>query len=574
MRSVFTIITLISLFVSHAHGQTNMFTHKQITTDIFLGDYDPSNFAASEVIDAPREIIDRINSEVNPDSLKSYLIDLQQFETRNAGSDTISSTRGIGAARRWIYRKLQQFSAEREDRLIVDYFEFDRTVCSVSKHKNVLATLPGTNAEAGLIIIEAHMDSRCESSCDVDCLAQGMEDNASGTALVMELARVMSQYTFEKSILFMLTTGEEQGLVGADAMAKYMRQNNVDVKAVLNNDVIGGVICGRTSSQPSCPGYNHIDSTSVRVFSASVCKPLARYAKIQFEDELKDLLSVPMEVRLMAAEDRTGRGGDHIPFREQGYQSIRFTSANEHGDAGINANYTDRQHTSRDILGVDTDNDNVLDSFFVDFNYLARNSIINGMLATMISSNPATPDFEISQNGFSIDVTIEDPLDYFHYKVGVRTNSQSLDTIYEFTDAKEFNFPITEDDFFIFVSVMAVDEDRFESCFSSEKRIIVSSTANSTTINNTNIQLNQNIPNPFSETTTLSWYVNNPVSYENAYIIVRSADGRIVVKKEIELRQGKQEWELKLNAINYGLYQYYIEVDGKIADVKTMVFAN
>ena len=573
MRSLILSILFILSSAISLFGQTNMFTHKQLTTEIFLGDYDPSEFVASEIIDNPREIVENLNNEVSPDSLLSYLSHLQQFETRNTGSDTISDTRGIGAARRWIYQKLQEFSSIREDRLIVDYFEFDRTVCSMSKHKNVLATLPGNNPEAGIIIIEAHMDSRCESTCDVDCLAQGMEDNASGTALVIELARIMSKYTFDKSILFMLTTGEEQGLVGADAMAKFMKQNDVNVKAVLNNDVIGGVICGRTSSPPSCPGFNHVDSTSVRVFSATVCKPLARYAKIQFDDELKNILPVDMEIRLMAAEDRSGRGGDHIPFREQGYQSIRFTSANEHGDAGINPNYTDRQHSTRDILGVDTNSDSILDSFFVDFNYLGRNTVINGMLATMISSSPITPDFDISQNGFAIDVDIDDPNDYLHYKVGVRTNSQNLDTIYEFTDSKEFNFPITEDDFFVFVSVMSVDDNGIESCFSSEKRIIISSTSNPE-IEQKNIQLNQNIPNPFDESTTLSWYVNNPIQYNNAFIVVRSVDGRIVSKEEVVLTQGQHEWIFNHSGVNYGLYQYYIEVDGRIADVKTMVFAN
>ena len=85
----------------------------------------------------------------------------------------------------------------------------------------------------------------------------------------------------------------------------------------------------------------------------------------------------------MSPEDRTGRGGDHIPFREHGYSAIRFTAANEHGDASNDAGYTDRQHTSEDILGIDTDQNGEIDSFFVDFNYLARNSAINATAASM-----------------------------------------------------------------------------------------------------------------------------------------------------------------------------------------------
>ena len=105
---------------------------------------------------------------------------------------------------------------------------------------------------------------------------------------------------------------------------------------------------------------------------------------MQYEEELLAHVEVPHLVTIMTAEDRTGRGGDHIPFRSAGYPAMRFTSANEHGDASNGPNYDDRQHTSDDILGLDTDNDGQLDSFFVDFNYLARNAVINANAATMI----------------------------------------------------------------------------------------------------------------------------------------------------------------------------------------------
>jgi hypothetical protein len=141
-----------------------------------------------------------------------------------------------------------------------------------------------------------------------------MEDNGSGTALVIELARVMSQFTFDKTIVFMTTTGEEQGLHGAEAVAFYCKFDEplIDVKAVLNNDVIGGIICGATSSEPSCPGENLIDSTQVRLFSRgnfdSPHKSLSRYIKLQYQQELLPYVQVPMLLTLMSAEDRTGRG--------------------------------------------------------------------------------------------------------------------------------------------------------------------------------------------------------------------------------------------------------------------------
>ena len=376
-------LVLFAAFVSTLRGQTNILCTNPLAEQVMLGNYDPAQYAADVVITDPAIISSGIASGVSPDSLKSYIIRLSQFGTRNTGSDTLSNTSGYGAARRWAVQHFQQFSAEHEDRLIVSYLQFDQDICGMGRHANVLAILPGTDTvNPGIILIEGHMDSRCAVLCDVNCTAEGVEDNASGTALVLELARVMSPYTFANTLVFCITTGEEQGLLGAEAMAQYIQNKGITLRAVLNNDVIGGVICGQTSSPPSCPGLNDVDSTSVRLFSAlsfnSPHKQLARYIKLQYKENILPTAAVPMNVRIMAPEDRTGRGGDHIPFREKGFTAMRFTAANEHGDASNGPGYTDRQHTSSDVLGVDTDGDGSVDSFFVQFNYLARNAVING----------------------------------------------------------------------------------------------------------------------------------------------------------------------------------------------------
>ena len=274
-----------------------------------------------------REIIASIQDEVNTDSLMRYLEILVSFENRNTGSDTISTTRGIGAARRWGFSKFQQFSAENENRLITSYFQYDLSTCGMDQHRNVMGILPGKDVDNHqLIIVEAHIDSRCDTPCDIDCSAQGAEDNASGTALVIELVRVMSKFSFDHTLVFVLTTGEEQGLEGAGALADYCFDENIPIKGVFNNDVIGGVVCGETSSPPSCPFEGHIDSTQVRLFASGGNRQWTRWIKLQYEEELIPIVKVPMEVKLMSSEDRTGRGGDHIPFRENGYTAMRFTS--------------------------------------------------------------------------------------------------------------------------------------------------------------------------------------------------------------------------------------------------------
>jgi hypothetical protein len=352
---------------------------------------------------------------------------LGSFQNRNSGSDTISSIKGIGAARRWVYEKFQQFSTVNNNRLLPSYLQFDLSICSIGQHRNVFAVLPGIDTtDHSIIIIESHLDSRCEGLCDTSCLAQGVDDNGSGTALVIELARVMSVYSFNHTIVFLTNIAEEQGLYGAEAFADYVQEKGIGVKAVLNNDIVGGVLCGHTSSPPSCSPFGDIDSTQIRLFSYggfnSLHKGLVRFIKLEYKEELLPLVSVPMTISLMTGEDREGRGGDHIPFRQHGYLAVRFTSANENGDANVaDTGYIDNQHTSRDVLGYDTDLDGLLDSFLVDFNYLARNTAINGNAAAMAAIGPKTPTFALTTGGNQVDVSITADQLYPQYRVGVRS---------------------------------------------------------------------------------------------------------------------------------------------------------
>ncbi|MDX1911467.1 MAG: M28 family peptidase, partial [Saprospiraceae bacterium] len=373
----FTIILAIPV-----SSQTNIISTSTQAAQILLGNYDPAEYApASPTPVYPEVLAAELKAAISPDSLKAFILQLAAFRTRNSGSDTVSETEGIGAARRWAFRKFSEYSAANGNRLIPSYLQFDLAICNVGQHKNIFAVLPGSVPGSGVVLVEGHMDSRCHLLCDVTCVAEGVEDNATGTALVLEMARVMARYQFENTVVFMITTAEEQGLLGADAFADYVFNNNIPLRAVLNNDVIGGILCGETSSPPSCPGLDHVDSTSVRLFSFgsanSKHKQLARFIKLQYRENLLPFAEIPMNVRIMSPEDRTGRGGDHIPFRQKGYPAMRFTSANEHGDASNGTGYTDRQHTSDDVLGADTNGDGAVDSFFVDFNYLARNTLIN-----------------------------------------------------------------------------------------------------------------------------------------------------------------------------------------------------
>jgi len=408
-----------------------------------------------------------------------------------------------------------------------------------------------------------------------------VEDNATGTALVMELARVMSHYSFPNTLVFMVTIGEEQGLSGAAAFATYAQNNNLPLRAVLNNDVIGGILCGKTSSPPSCPGLDDVDSTSVRLFSSgsfnSKHKQLARYIKLQYRENLLPTAAVPMNVRIMAPEDRSGRGGDHIPFREKGYAAMRFTSANEHGDASVGANYTDRQHTSDDVLGEDTDGNGAIDSFFVDFHYLARNAAINGNAAAMIAlAVGGPPDFTATRQFNTLKINFNNPIDTGTYRVAIRTLTNDWDTVYTVRPS-----PTLSDSLFckptgsLFVSVAAVDAHGVESLFSVEKIVAVSAAEEPAgAAPEPNIRLLQNRPNPFDEATWISFWVHEMPVYREAVIQITDLQGKVVENIPVVLRPGMNE---VLYTHGYGVrgtFAYTLLLDGQVVEARQMIFAN
>ncbi|MDP4964068.1 MAG: M28 family peptidase [Salibacteraceae bacterium] len=556
-------------------AQTNIQFTSSDAADILAGNYNPNDYISAGAISDPHLIAANLTTSIQADSLKSYLFKLSSFETRHTASDTLSTTRGIGAARRWAYQKFQQFSAQNGNRLEVSYLQFDQAICAVNQHRNIVAVLPGADATAGSVIIEGHIDSRCDGPCDTACLAEGMEDNGSGSALVLELSRIMSKFQFDRTIVFMLTIGEEQGLYGAIAMATYCTQNNIQVAAVLNNDVIGGVICGETSSSPSCPGLNDIDSTQVRLFSAggfsSMHKQLARYIKLQYQEELIQHVTVPQMVTVMSSEDRSGRGGDHIPFRQQGFPAMRFTSANEHGDASNGTDYHDRQHTSNDILGIDTDNNGQIDSFFVDFNYLARNAAINANAATMIAQNVcAQLDFTIEQiNWHQVRVVIDDAVcGSGPYRVAFRSETNDWDTLVT-VSALDNTIEIIPG-FTYFVSVARQNEQGIESLFSGEKYIDIVGV--NETRKTTGIELLQNRPNPFDESTLIAFMVYEMPQMPLATISISDLSGKVIKTMNTEVNLGINEIIYDHGYGQTGTFIYSLNIDGNILASKKMVF--
>ena len=595
---------LLLLYAAPASTQTvaNISCTSAIAEQVMKGIYSPADFAAGNVIDDHEVILCELRWLLSADSLKSYLQQLEAFHNRNSHSDTVSTTSGIGAARRWVFSKFQQFSSENESRLIPAYLQFDwLDPDSIScgdglGWRNVLGVLPGDDASAsGIVIIEAHLDSRCADNCDIDCLAAGMEDNGSGSALVIELARVMSRYTFHHTIVFMLNTGEEQGLAGGEAMAAWCDEEGIAIKGVQNNDIVGGVLCGNTSSPPSCEPPGSVDSLEVRLFSnGSVTMPhrgFARTIQLWYEEKLQDQMAVPMAVEVINKEDRDGRGGDHIPFRQHGFRNMRFTSANEHGDANVDdTTYTDHQHTSDDVLGVDTDGDLVVDSFFVDFNYLQRNTLINGMSAALTALGPEPPDFVLNDEPAGLRVSITPVNGAMAYRVGVRHGSTSteFEALYRTTDTS-FAIPGLEASEYYYVSLATVDSAGIMSPFSREFAKSNDATTPAGTVDDLpygidcfGVGLPEEVaalpaaiallppqPNPSFDRTQFQVLVGSDFHGREAYLLINDAQGRGVARVPIKLSPG----------VNTAIYQHRgtagsftcsLIVDGRVVGAQGM----
>ncbi|MBC7381948.1 MAG: M28 family peptidase [Bacteroidia bacterium] len=580
MQKIFFLILFISCG-RLTYAQTNYYFTNAVVPDILKGNYNTALYNSSTAATAKSTIMSGLYSGVNTDSLLFFLKQMASFTTRNTGSDTVSNYMGIGAARRWAHQQFERFATTYQNRLQVSYFQFDKIICAKNQHRNIMAVLPGTDtSDKSFILVEAHLDSRCENVCDSICLAQGMEDNGSGCALVLELARVLSMYTYKRSLVFMLTIGEEQGLDGADAFAKYCRTNALTVRAVFNNDIVGGIICGKSASPPGCPGENEQDSINVRIFSAgtnsSQHKGLARFVKLEFEEEMKHLLNVKTNVNIMNAEDRTGRGGDHIPFRQQNYTAIRFTSANEHGDANPQAGYQDRQHSTRDVLGKDFNNDGLIDSFYVSTTYLQRNCLLNGTALTMLANGPNTPDFELINDGNGLGLVIKNPVAPNNYRIGFRSKKNDFDTLFTIKNQIDFKTYQVKTDSIYFVSVARMDDENIESLFAVEKFAKVLWVPPAGVLNVQPLQRAMQLlpvsPNPVDETISFTVWMKDPGIGKNGLIEVFDMQGKLIKRLPLSLSKEINEvlFEHGFNA--KGLYYCTLFVDGLLIDSQKLFF--
>ncbi len=345
----------------------------------------------------PPALAARVALEVNAATTKSYVGALAGFGTRHTLSDATSTTRGIGAARNWIKATLDEIAAASGGRMQVRLETFEQPpvtrVPTGGTLVNVVAVLPGTMPEAAgrRYYVVGHYDSRNEGTMDVTGDAPGANDDASGTAVVIELARVLADKQLDATVVFLATAGEEQGLLGAAYHASEAVKRGEQILGVLNNDIVGDptgpmqadgkmlaardrirVFSEGVPRNPSAEKLAGIRNLAGESDSAS--RQLARH--VNFVGEWHGMAVRPM---LVFRPDRFLRGGDHLAFNDAGFPAVRFTTVYE--------NY-DRQH-----VGVTTKDGKAYGDVveYVDTEYLGNVARLNGAALVHLANAPSSP---------------------------------------------------------------------------------------------------------------------------------------------------------------------------------------
>jgi hypothetical protein len=352
----------------------------------------------------PNPEIAAIVSEISPARIEATIRRLVAFGTRNSLSPTDDEKRGIGAARRWIKSHLEECAREAGGRMQVafdeHFVEKGSRVPRPTNFVNVVATLAGTQPESAqrYYVVSGHYDSMPSSPIDGEKDAPGANDDASGTAVSMELACVMAKHRFDATLVFMTVAGEEQGLYGSTGYAKAARERGLDIAGMLDNDIVGNT--------KSAEGA--VDRSRLRLFAQGVpatstlgddvllalrtggendlpTRQLARFVREQGERYVHDF-----KVDVIWRRDRYLRGGDHIPFQDAGYPAVRFTEPVE-----------DWRHQHQDVRIENGVQMGDLPEF-VDFGYVAQVARVNAAALAALALGPSAPK-QVEMEAFKLE---------------------------------------------------------------------------------------------------------------------------------------------------------------------------
>jgi Peptidase family M28 len=352
--------------------------------------------------------IANIVREIDARNIEASIRKLVSFGTRNTLSEQNDPKRGIGAARDWLHAEFLKVAEASNGRMTVEKQAYEQQKASRVPQPtiitNVVATLKGSQPESTdrIYVVSGHYDSMCTSPTDAKCDAPGANDDASGTAAVLEMARVMAKYQFDATIVFMAVAGEEQSLLGSTHFAEQAKQKSWNVDAMFTNDIVGNTLGGngvrdrgtvRVFSEGVPSNETPAEATTRRSVGGendSASRQLARFIK-----EVSERSVPQMKVMMVYRRDRYGRGGDHIPFLERGYPAVRFTEVNEE--------FRHQHQNVRVENGVQFGD---LPQF-VDFPYVANVARVNAASLAMLALAPARPTGVTIQSRLSNDTDLK-----------------------------------------------------------------------------------------------------------------------------------------------------------------------
>lgn len=403
-------------------------------------------------------------SEVSSDSLKSYINKLVDFHTRHTLSSVDDKSQGIGAARNWVLGKFKEYAENSGGRMDVYLQQEDiqpdgKRIDKVTNLGNPVAFLKGTDPnDKRIFLISAHLDSRVTDVMNRTSLAPGANDDGSGVSGVIEAARILSRSSFPASVIFVTFSGEEQSLLGSKLLADKAKKENLQIEAVLNNDMIGNPEEGETGKinnhtlrvfSEGMP-YEELDKKAMGIRNLGLendgdSRQLARYIKEIAEEYVKGL-----EVKLIYRNDRFLRGGDHSSFVTQGFPSVRLTEYYE--------NY-DRQH--QDIRVENGKQYGDLPQY-IDYSYLKRNVAANIAVLASLAKAPSKPEqVEVKVKELTNSTALQwekpksgSPVGYY---VLVRKTDSSLWQKKIFTKELYIKIPLSKDNYIF--AVQAVNQN-------------------------------------------------------------------------------------------------------------------
>jgi len=364
-----------------------------------IGAAPPPHRPAASVDARLRAII----APVSQAQLRHTIETLVGFGTRHTLSSQTDPRRGIGAALNWAESEFNRYSAACGNCLTVvrpsETFTGDR-LPAPTKITDIVAIQRGTERPNDVVIIQGHIDSRVSDPMNATSDAPGANDDGSGTAAVIEAARVLSKHKFPGTIVYAALMGEEQGLYGGKTLANYAKAQGWNVVTVLNNDIIGNTcssdgLCDSTHARVLSEGPRSQDQVALMAATHSLggendapSRNISRYL-----DSLADRLKIGLDVRQIWRTDRFQRGGDHIPFLQLGYPAARITVAIE--------NYNWQHQDVRVENGIHYGD--TIDH--VDFPYLAKMTKLNVAALASIASAPPPPEPKV-EGGVSTDTTV------------------------------------------------------------------------------------------------------------------------------------------------------------------------